>query len=183
MPLRDVDNNIIGTFGISIDITEMKEKELLLEHERYLIDSLLKYTTESIYFKDLDSKFIRVNSQSARNMGSENVMDVIGKSDADFFTEEFSNNTLKQEQQIIQTGEPISVVEKGVLKNGKEVWGLTKRMPLRNLDGSIIGTFGISIDVTEMKEKELMLEHERYLVDSLLKNTPESIFFKDLEGN
>ena len=182
MPLRDVDNNIIGTFGISIDITEMKEKELLLEHERYLIDSLLKYTTESIYFKDLDSKFIRVNSQSARNMGSENVMDVIGKSDADFFTEEFSNNTLKQEQQIIQTGEPISVVEKGVLKNGKEVWGLTKRMPLRNLDGSIIGTFGISIDVTEMKEKELMLEHERYLVDSLLKNTPESIFFKDLEG-
>jgi PAS domain S-box-containing protein len=182
MPLRDINNNIIGTFGISIDITEMKEKELLLEQEQNFIDSLLKHTSESIYFKDLESKFIRVNDQSALNFGCENASDLIGKSDADFFTDEFSENTLKQEQHIIQTGEPLSIIEKGVLKNGKEVWGLTNRMPFRNFKGEIIGTFGISIDITEMKEKELMLEHERYLVDSLLKNTPESIFFKDLEG-
>ena len=182
MPLRDANNNIIGTFGISIDITEMKEKEFLLEQEQNFIDSLLKHTTESIYFKDLDSKFIRVNDQSAINFGLKNASELIGKSDADFFIDEFSNNTLKQEQHIIQTGEPISVIEKGIHKNGKEVWGLTNRMPFRNFKGDIIGTFGISIDITEMKEKELMLEHERYLVDSLLKNTPESIFFKDLEG-
>jgi PAS domain S-box-containing protein len=182
MPLRDVNNNIIGTFGISIDITKIKEKELLLEQEQNFINSLLKHTTESIYFKDLDSKFIRVNEQSALNFGCEKATDLIGKSDADFFTAEFSDNTLKQEQHIIKTGEPLSIIEKGVLKNGKEVWGLTNRMPYRNFKGDIIGTFGISIDITEMKEKELMLDHERYLVDSLLKNTPESIFFKDLNG-
>lgn len=154
MPLRDFDGEIIGTFGKSADITEMKEKELLLEHERYLIDSLLKYSPESIFFKDIDSKFIRVNDTVARNIGAKNSEELIGKSDFDYFSNEYAAITYEQEQEIIRTGKPLFIEEKGIRKDGSVQWGLTNKMPLRDVDGSIIGTFGISIDISRLKEVE-----------------------------
>lgn len=182
MPLRNTQGEIIGTFGLSVDITERKMKEKELEYQRHLVDSLLKYTPTDIYFKDKESRFIRVNDAVIRNLGCKNYSEVIGKTDFDFFSKEDATTKFNQEQEITRTGKSLSIIENGVRKDGKEVWGLTNKLALRDVNGEIIGTFGISVDITEVKEKEKMLEHERYLVDSLLKYTPEAIFFKDLNS-
>lgn len=182
MPLYNFNGEIIGTFGLSVNISDQKRKEKELEHQRQLMDSLLKYTPTDIYFKDLGSRFIRVNEAVVQNLGCKDNSEVIGKSDFDFFSEQDATIKFEQEQEIIRTGKPFSIIENGVRKDGKEVWGLTNKLALRDVNGEIIGTFGISVDITEVKEKEKMLEHERYLVDSLLKYTPEAIFFKDLNS-
>jgi signal transduction histidine kinase len=80
---------------------------------------------------------------------------LIGKIDHDLFTLEHAIAALKDEQEILRTGEAIvGKVEKETLPNGRTAWALTTKMPLRNSGGEIVGTCGISKDITALKEME-----------------------------
>jgi signal transduction histidine kinase len=80
---------------------------------------------------------------------------VIGKSDFDFFTEQAANQAFEDEQAIIKTGQSILKEEKLTRKDCSDVWFSAMKMPLRDNDGKIIGTFGISRDITGRKRSEL----------------------------
>ena len=83
-PWRDKSGQIIGTFGISTDITELKEAEAKLDSERALLGSLLDNSPDHIYFKDLQSRFIKTSHKHAEQFGLK-AEDVLGKTDFDFF--------------------------------------------------------------------------------------------------
>nr|WP_010925662.1 PAS domain-containing protein [Microscilla sp. PRE1]AAK62870.1 MS148 [Microscilla sp. PRE1] len=83
--------------------------------------------------------------------------DLLGKSDFDFFGEH-ARNAYEDEQQIIRTKQPlINQVEQEDKKDGHVSYVSTTKLPLRNHEGQVIGTFGISRDVSRlvMMEKEL----------------------------
>jgi two-component system, cell cycle sensor histidine kinase and response regulator CckA len=152
------DGKIIGTQGILFVVTERKQAEAELSHERDLLRALLDNSPDSIYFKDAQSRFLKTSESQARLLGMKSVDELVGKSDFDFFTEEHARPAFEDEQEIIRTGRPlIGKVEKEVLKDGRESWALTNKMPLRNKDGQIIGTFGISKDITERRRLEAQL--------------------------
>ena len=154
MPLRDQAGNIIGTFGISRDITARKRAEQTLDYERYLSQSLMDSIPDSIYFKDLQSRFIRVNAPAAR-LVSLAPEQVIGKTDFDFFAPEYAQATYETEQEIIRTGQPVMSLEQLETAPGKAPrWVSATKMPLRDKAGNIIGTFGITRDVTARKRAE-----------------------------
>jgi signal transduction histidine kinase len=81
-------------------------------------------------------------------MGFDNPEKVIGKSDFDFFPKELAHTRFNQEQKIIRTGQPLLNLEE---TDGLGHWALTSKMPLRDENGKIIGTFGFTHDITEMK--------------------------------
>jgi len=170
MPLRDRSGKIIGTFGISKDITVIKQAEVALAYERDLLHTLLENSPDHIYFKDAQSRFIKSSSAQARQFGLSSAELLVGKSDFDFFTEEHARPAFEEEQEIIRTGQPmIGKIEKESWKDGrKESWVLTTKMPLRNKAGDIIGTFGISKDITAIKEAEAKLKevHQQLLETS-----------------
>ena len=59
----------------------------------------------------------------------------------------------EEEQEIIRTGAPlIGKVQRKMAKDKSTSWALVTKMPLRDKAGQIIGTFGISKDITAMKE-------------------------------
>jgi len=178
----DSEGKPIRFIGTHTDISDRKEKELLLAQERYLMDSLMSFTPESIYFKDLNSRFIRVNEASARNFGCENTAEVIGKSDFDFYEKNYATKTFNDEQEVIRTGKYFYDEEVGLSLAGKETWGITHKMPLRNETGVIIGTFGISIDITQHKLSELELKKSQALYYSLIEQLPNPVFRKNLDG-
>jgi len=183
MPLRDKNGNIIGTFGITKDITELKKIEQQLEYERDLLKQLMDNSPDNIYFKDLQSRFIRCGKSLAEKFGLKSPEEAIGKSDFDFFTEEHARQAYEDEQEIIRTGIPkIGIVEKETWPDGHETWGWTTKMPLRDKNGNIIGTFGITKDITELKRTQEDLAYERDLLRSLLDNVPDCIYFKDLQS-
>ena len=137
------------------DITASKKAEEALAKEQFLINSLMNNLSDHVYFKDLNSKFIRTNKSHAISFGLSDPKHVIGKSDFDFFTEQAANQAFEDEQAIIKTGQSIFKEEKLTRKDCSDVWFSAMKMPLRDNDGKIIGTFGISRDITGRKRSEL----------------------------
>ena len=122
----------------------------------YLLDQLLSSTLDSIYFKDLQSRFIAINQACAAKHGWASPSGVIGKSDHDMFSREHADKAYADEQRIIATGEPLfGIEERETWPDGRITWCSTTKMPLRDEDGSIIGIFGITRDITDRKEAEL----------------------------
>lgn len=111
-----------------------------------------------VYFKDRQSRFLKVNAYIVQKLGGKNPDDFVGKTDADFFTEEHAMQARADEQSIMETGQAlIDVEEKETFPDGHVAWASTSKMPLRDPLKNIIGTFGISRDITVRKETEIKL--------------------------
>lgn len=139
---------------VTRDITTYKHAEESLEKEQFLINALMNNLSDHVYFKDLESRFIRTNRSQALSFGLNNPEKVIGKSDFDFFTEQAARKAFEDEQSIIKTGRTILKEEKLTRKDCSDVWFSAMKMPLKNRNGDIIGTFGISRDISERKRSE-----------------------------
>ena len=166
-------------------LQSMKERNKVEEkliQERYLINALLKNIPDHIYFKDRDSRFLRVNSAQAKMFGSTDPDQIIGKTDFDFFSEEHARQAFEDEQTIILTGQPVIKEEKETWTDRQDSWVYTTKVPLYDNDGKIVGTFGISRDITRRKKAEEELAAERNLLRNLIDNMPDRIYAKDLNS-
>ena len=135
-------------------IQDRKKVELDLMKEQYLIDALLNNLPDHIYFKDIESRFIRINKAHAMFFGLSDPDQAIGKRDFDFFTDEHAQQAFNDEQNIIRTGHLLSLEEKETHYDHEDTWVSTVKLPLCDKDGRIIGTFGISRDITKHKLAE-----------------------------
>ncbi len=134
----------------SRETVPLGESEML----RLLMDS----HADHIYFKDLEGRFLRINSAQARWFGLDSPEEAVGKTDQDFFADEHARDARADEERIIRTGLPmIGKVEMETWPDGRRTWVSTTKFPIRNKSGVIIGTFGVSRDVTEQHLKDEQL--------------------------
>jgi PAS domain S-box-containing protein len=149
--------------ALSKNVQELAALKDSLEEEKYLLDSLMDTMPDAIYFKDRESKFVRVSkymvSKHLANHPYATIHDLIGKSDFDFQDEAHAKEAYEDEQEIQRTRKPkIDYIEKETQEDGSERWVATTKLPLLNAQGDVMGTFGISRDITKLK----MLEQERH---------------------
>ncbi len=157
-PLLDKDGSVIGTFGFSRDITERKGTEKALAEEQYLFQTLLDTSSDHIYFKDRESRFLRTSRAHARFVGLSDPKDMVGKTDFDFFTEVHAAEAYRDEQAVIDTGESIRKEETNIRPSERSTWVLTEKLPLKDKDGRVVGTFGISRDISDRKQSEVRVK-------------------------
>ena len=151
-PVRDFKGAIVGVQGMFWDVTARRKAEAALERERYLLHALMDNLPHNIYFKDAQSRFLRVNKALAKLFGLFDAAEAVGKTDADFFTDEHARPARADEQEVMRTGTPlVDKEEKETWPNGRETWVNTTKLPLYNEHGEVVGTFGISRDITERK--------------------------------
>ena len=162
---------------------ERARGEAQLAHERELFNTLLENIPDRIYFKDQRSRFIRINHALTKLLGLKKSEEAHGKTDADFYGAEHARAAREDEIHVMQTGEALlGKVEFETLIGGGKSWSLTTKLPLRNRQGRIIGTCGISREISAMKEMEDQLATERNLLRAVIDNLPDHIFLKDAEG-
>src|SRR4051812_26032742 len=141
---------------------------------------LMETITDCLYFKDLQSRFVRVNLAYAIWQGFSSPDELIGKNDFDLFTAEHASAAYADEQEIIRTGEPmLGKMEKISPRGGGTSWGSTSKLPWRDSTGRIIGTFGLTRDATATKQAEDKLLEERNLLRTIIDHLPSRIFVKD----
>ncbi len=150
--VRDADGQIVGVQVIFWDVTARKNAETALEHERYLLRALMDNLPHNIYFKDADSRFLRINRAMADYFGLADPSDALGKKDTDFFAQEHAQQATEDEKQIMRSGRPmLDKEEKETWPDGHVTWASTAKLPLFDEQGRIVGTFGISRDITARK--------------------------------
>lgn len=141
---------------------ERKRAEEALAHERDLLHTLLDNLPDRIYFKDAQSRFTRISRAVAEQFRLGHPREAMGKTDRDFFSAQHAASALHDEALVMQSGQPIlGKVEQEILPDGSVTWALTSKLPLKNRQGKIIGNFGISRDITELKKIEEQLQTER----------------------
>jgi len=127
-------------------------------HEGFLLQTLMDNIPDSVYFKDTRSRFLMISRALAKKHHLTDQQQAMGKSDADFFTKPHADQALADEQAILRTGRPMEGIEESeTWPDGSVTWVSTTKMPLRNQSGRIVGTFGISRDITKRKLAELAL--------------------------
>ena len=177
---RDRQGKVIGLIGVARDITERKLAEETSAAQQRLLDSLIAAVPDLIYFKNGESRLIRINEAFARRAGLTDIHAALGKTDFDIFGEAHARQAYDDEQRIMATGQPmINQEEREDWPDGRVTWATSTKVPLFDHSGKIVGIMGISRDITERKQAEDTLARERNLLRKILDILPDYIYLKD----
>jgi phosphoserine phosphatase RsbU/P len=146
--------------GVAWDVSgNRRANEEAHARDRHLLTVLMDHIPDSIYFKDRESRFIAINRAMARMFGEEDPSKFLGKTDLDVFCADHAFRAMEDERQIIETGAPVvNLEEMETWPDGHVTWVSSTKMPLTDPRGKVIGTFGVSRDITQRKLAEHELE-------------------------
>ena len=139
--------------------------QLTHNHEGFLLQTLMNSIPDAVYFKDTRSRFLMISHALSKKHHLTDPQQAVGKTDADYFTAPHAEQALADEQTIMRTGQPMEGIEESeTWPDGSITWVSTTKMPLRNQSGRIVGTFGISRDITARKQAQLALADKTQLL-------------------
>lgn len=193
-PVRDGLGKVTRIAGSLIDISKRKEAERQLAEERHLIETLLDNIPMNVYLKDEESRFVMANLPTARKMGLSSAKSLVGKSDADFFSDEHASNARSVEKKIMASGDGVEDLTEHEKWNDREdTWVKSTKHAWIGHDGQVRGTFGVSIDISklirtrEAQEKvtsqlnaqNQLIEEERERLRLVIDSVPLHVYFKN----
>jgi PAS domain S-box-containing protein len=151
----DIQSTLASQVAIAL---ENAQSYASMVREHTLMQTLMDNVPSHIFFKDREHRFIRTSKSLVDVTSLDNPADVISKTDFDIFSEEFAQQTFNDEEEILQTGDPIiGLVEVQTWPDRPDTWKHTSKMPLRDQEGNITGIFGIATDITESKKQEQII--------------------------
>ena len=169
---------IIGTISSSMDINELKKKleTLIAEKEKaekqarknfHQLEQIIACMPGSVFWKDKNGAYQGCNDTLLKLLDLPR-SEVIGKTDYDFgkklgWDAKVAEVFTQVDQEVIRTGIARLNVEESPFHfaDGKLIYQLSNKVPLRNEEGEIIGIVGISIDITELKTTQALLKKEK----------------------
>ncbi|MEE8147738.1 MAG: PAS domain S-box protein, partial [Longimicrobiales bacterium] len=138
--------------GIDRDITKRKRAEEALRESYNLFHAVVEGTTDAVFVKDLDGRYLVINSTGAEMMGRR-PQDVVGKDDTEIFPEQDARRIMKIDRRVMTTGQP-HTLEETIPFRGMPATLFTSKAAYRDDEGKIIGLIGIARDITVRKRAE-----------------------------
>ena len=170
-----------GQFAVLFrDITERKRAEEELRERERLFQDVIDGSTSPIFLKDLEGKFITINTPLERMLGISRAT-IKGKTDYDIASKDTADYWRSHDIQVMKTGVPLQIEEVADLEDGHHVF-LANKFPLVNGSGQIYGVGAISHDITDRKRIEEALKESEEKYRNLVKYAPAAIYEMDLQG-
>jgi PAS domain S-box-containing protein len=167
----------------SLEVLKRIKAEAKLLSERTLLRTIVDNIPDPIYFKDLQGRKTMLNLAEAQLLGTENIADVVGKTDAEFYTPEILRNTLTEDQEVIRTQKSILNRESCLLTpSGEKKWLIGNKIPQKDADGNVIGIVGISHDITKRKVAEEALRETADKYQSIFNSFLDLYYRSDIKG-
>jgi PAS domain S-box-containing protein len=142
-----------------------------LGEEREFARTLLDAIPDRMYVKDRESRFVQINRHLTEVLHLHDPAEALGKTDFDFFRRDHAQEAFDEEEKIMRTGQPlVGKLEQEVTMDGLSTWLITTKMPVRDATGKIVGTFGLSKDISEIKRGEEALRHSEERFRGLLES-------------
>ena len=178
VPKHDTNGVLISYDGIIKDITERKQAELALILRESYLSAIIENQPGLLWLKDLNSRFLAVNSKFSNSCGLDNPETVVGKTDLEIWPLDLATKYIEDDTRVINSGTPY-IVEEPILDKGEIKWFETFKTPIFNKQGKVIGTTGYSHDITERTQSLEIIAKEQTLLKTLIDNLPSGVFVKD----
>lgn len=156
---RDTEGAPLRMVGSVIDISKRKRAEKKTREERNMLRLIIDHVPLQVFFKDTESRYVLVNNRQAKWVGAETPEDLIGKTMRDFFSEESWKESRREELKIMEKG--ISII--GQIWNEhwndhEDTYVRKTKKPWYSRTGELLGTYGLSYDVTDLVIAQKKLE-------------------------
>lgn len=170
--VKDQTGVIQGVLGVAIDITLSKQQQ---DQAALALDNILDNIPAHIFWKDCNCVLLGCNKLQAQTLGFSSPKNMIGRTtyelmwsnQPDSIRNLQANAINKVDLAVMATGVDYVVEEPLVLPDGTTAIYLSKKAPLRNEQGEIVGLLGISFDVTAMKKAEQELQETRHKLEGM----------------
>ncbi len=177
IPHRSESGRLVAYDGLITDITERKRWEETLKAERNLLRTLVDNLPDYIFVKDTQSRFIMDNLPHSRALGATDAEAVLGKTEGDFLPEEEAALHRAEEECVFRSGRAqFNAEESSVDATGARRWFSTTRVPLKDLQGKIVGLVGIGHEITGLKRAEQALRESQERLSLVIRGSNDGIW-------
>jgi PAS domain S-box-containing protein len=183
-PLVDAEGRVSGVFGVSIDVTELKEAQERLVTSNEMLKKILDSIPQFIVWKNRKSEFLGCNDNFAHFFGMSDTRSMVGKTDWDLgMNKGETENYTSDDRWVMERDTPkYHIIEKNTDANGREVWLDTNKIPLHDAEGKVNGILVAFSDITQRWEAQKALMESENLYLSILTASPDGIAVTDLAG-
>ncbi|MBD5780016.1 SpoIIE family protein phosphatase [Pelagicoccus sp. NFK12] len=164
----------------AIETGRMRQKLGIASHDKHaainsnvspswLLQLLLKYLPEYIYFKDREGRFLAISDYLAIRCGLDNPNQAIGLTDFDLFDNEHADEAAADEADLVAGKIDRVEKEEYVTWEGNKIWVQSLKLPMKSRSGYTMGSFGISRDITAKKLMAEQIERQHKQFEDELK--------------
>ena len=173
----DAAGSLMETQSVGQDITERKQAEVKFNDTYKLLTAMCDSSTDAIYIKDVQGRYLVFNQQSAKFVGK-TPSEVVGKDDRFIFPAQEAKGVMEGDRKVMESGQVLTY-EETMTTAGGIITYLSTKGPIYDSAGKLYGLFGISRDITERKrvEEDFKLMEQRYR--NLAESSPDAIFIID----
>jgi two-component system cell cycle sensor histidine kinase/response regulator CckA len=163
-----------------LEVRRRRRSEAALRQSQFLMRAVAEGTSDAVYVKDLQGRYLLLNRAGARFVGKP-VEDALGRDDAALFPPDEARHVMDGDRRVMASGvtqtyeEPVSI-------GGAVHTFLATKGPVRDEQNRVVGLFGISRDITGIKETQDQLRASGDRYRTLFDRAGEGVMLMSLEG-